>query len=94
MLDQQMRADPLKRKTEAHLEDTELWSVLGMIDAARGNSPEAIWEAQPAISVNIPVGKSHGELKLDPAWDQIRKDPRFDLLQCLEATNHLRRFVH
>jgi len=110
--------DQLKRKIEAQPEDAELWSALGMIDAALGSKREAIEEAkratemlpiskdswdgpslvsnlaivyalmsepdlafqQLAISVNTPGGISYGELKLDPAWDPIRTDPRFDKL--------------
>ena len=32
------------------------------------------------ISVDTPGEVSYGELKLDPAWDPLRKDPRFDKL--------------
>jgi serine/threonine-protein kinase len=28
--------------------------------------------------VTLPFGLSHGDLKLDPVWDAIRNDPRFD----------------
>jgi serine/threonine protein kinase len=35
---------------------------------------------QLAIAVNTPGGISYGELKLDPAWDPVRKDPRFEKL--------------
>jgi len=30
------------------------------------------------ISVKTPGGVHYGELKLDPAWDPLREDPRFD----------------
>jgi serine/threonine protein kinase len=32
------------------------------------------------ISVNTPNALLYGELKLNPVWDQLRKDPRFDKL--------------
>ena len=32
------------------------------------------------ISVKTPRGVSYGDLKLDPEWDPIRADPRFDKL--------------
>jgi hypothetical protein len=31
-------------------------------------------------SVRTPAGVHYGELKLDPSWDPLRKDPRFDKL--------------
>jgi hypothetical protein len=32
------------------------------------------------ISVKTPRGVSYGDLKLDPEWDPIRTDPRFEEL--------------
>jgi len=34
----------------------------------------------PAVSgwTNCPAGASAGELKLNPLWDELRNDPRFD----------------
>ena len=33
---------------------------------------------QLAVSAQIPNGVSYGELKLDPQWDPLRGDPRFE----------------
>ena len=33
----------------------------------------------------IPVGAEYGELRLDPFWDPIRKDPRFQKLAASDA---------
>ena len=110
--------DQLNRNAEAHPEDTELLSALGIIDAVLGRKQEAIHEARRAVeilpisedaesgpplvsnlaivyawtnepelafkeldvSVKTPGGMRYGDLKFDPAWDPLRKDPRFDKL--------------
>jgi predicted Zn-dependent protease len=43
------------------------------------NEPDLAFQ-ELAISVKSPAGLHYGELKLDPAWDPIRKDPRFEKL--------------
>jgi hypothetical protein len=40
-----------------------------------------------AISAKTPAGVHFGELKLDPAWNPIRKDPRFEKLLAQLAAN-------
>jgi hypothetical protein len=35
---------------------------------------------QLAILAKTPLGVYYGQLKKDPLWDPIRKDPRFDKL--------------
>jgi serine/threonine protein kinase len=46
---------------------------------ARTEEPDLAFQ-QLAISVKTPGGITYGELKLNPAWDPIRHDPRFDEL--------------
>jgi Flp pilus assembly protein TadD len=43
------------------------------------NEPNLAFE-ELNVSVKITGGVNYGELKLDPAWDPIRTDPRFDKL--------------
>jgi hypothetical protein len=45
----------------------------------RTEEPDLAFQ-QLAISVKTPGGITYEELKLDPAWDPIRHDPRFDEL--------------
>ena len=108
----------LHQKVEAHPEEPELLSILGMIDAFLGRKAEAIDEGRRAVEmlpisrdaldgpplvenlavvyastnemtlalqelatlVKIPNGISYGDLKLNPSWDPLRKDPRFEKL--------------
>jgi tetratricopeptide (TPR) repeat protein len=51
-----------------------LAAVYGMM-----NEPNLAFQ-QLAISVKTPGGATYGTLKLDPCWDPLRKDPRFDKL--------------
>jgi serine/threonine protein kinase/tetratricopeptide (TPR) repeat protein len=46
---------------------------------ARTNEPDLAFQ-ELAISIKTPGGVNYGELKLDPAWDPLRDDPRFDKL--------------
>jgi len=36
--------------------------------------------------VKLPFSLSHGDLKLDPVWDDIRGDPRFDRILAESAS--------
>jgi TolB-like protein/Flp pilus assembly protein TadD/class 3 adenylate cyclase len=49
---------------------------LALIYAWVGDKDRAF--EQLAISTKYPIGVSYGELKLDPTWDPLRGDPRFD----------------
>jgi hypothetical protein len=43
------------------------------------NEPDLAFQ-ELTISIKMPAGVHYGELKLDPAWDPIRTDPRFEKL--------------
>jgi hypothetical protein len=46
---------------------------------AAANEPELAFKER-TTSVETPGGATYGTLKLDPAWDPLRKDPRFEKL--------------
>ena len=35
--------------------------------------------------VKLPFGTNHGDLKLNPMWDDLRGDPRFDRIMAESA---------
>ena len=49
---------------------------LALVYAAVGEKDRAF--EQLTTSAQLPGGVHYGELKLDPAWDALRGDPRFD----------------
>jgi TolB-like protein/Flp pilus assembly protein TadD len=56
----------------------QLINNLAMIYAWVGDKESALKQLE--ISVNIPTGITYGELKLNPDWDPLRGDPRFEAL--------------
>ena len=52
--------------------------VQAQIQAAFGDFDPAI--ATLTHLLEIPNGMSRGELRIDPLWDPLRKDPRFQKL--------------
>lgn len=58
---------------------------LAQINAQAGHPKEAV--ALPEQLLSIPAGQtvSIERLKLDPVWDPVRKDPRFQKLLSEEA---------
>jgi len=58
------------------LQGARLNSELTIVYAWIGEKDLAL--AQLAISAQMPVGAYYGALKLDPEWDSLRGDPRFE----------------
>ena len=54
----------------------QLINNLAMIYAWAGDKEPALKQLE--ASVNVPSGISYGELKLNPVWDPLRGDPRFE----------------
>ena len=54
----------------------QLMNNLAMIYAWVGDKESALKQLE--ISVNIPTGITYGGLKLNPDWDPLRGDPRFE----------------
>ena len=58
------------------LDGPALVSNLALIYAWTGERDLAI--EQLAIVAKIPCGPTYGELRLNPVWDPLRGDPRFE----------------
>lgn len=56
---------------------------LAIIYAWTGDKDSAF--EQLAISAQVPAGVTYGDLKLDPQWDSLRGDPRFEKIVALLA---------
>ena len=54
----------------------DLITQLATIYAWTGENDLAL--QQLAVSAQAPFGVHYGELKLDPVWDSLRGDPRFE----------------
>jgi hypothetical protein len=61
----------------------QLINNLAMIYAWVGDNESALKQLE--VSVNIPTGISYGELKLNPDWDPLRGDPRFEKIVASRA---------
>jgi uncharacterized protein HemY len=55
-----------------------LQSILAVVYSFT-NEPDLAFQVLD-VSIKTPRGVSYGELKLDPDWDPLRADPRFDKL--------------
>ncbi|MFL6521592.1 MAG: protein kinase domain-containing protein [Chthoniobacterales bacterium] len=75
------RAVALRPVARDALEGPEFASNLAVAYVWLGEHDQAI--EQLSSIVNLPHGPSYGELKLNPCWDSLRNDPRFQKI--LEA---------
>ena len=65
----------------------EIVSNLATIYAWTGERDSAIEQLE--ISAKIPNGVHYGDLRLDPMWDSLRGDPRFEKIVASLAPRHL-----
>lgn len=70
------RAVQLLPPTKDALDGTEVLYFYAVICAWAGELDEAI--AQLQTLATLPAGVSYGEIRLDPHWDPLRGDPRFE----------------
>jgi TolB-like protein/Flp pilus assembly protein TadD len=75
-LDEARRAVELLPVTKDALNGTEILYFYAVICAWTGERDLAI--EQLKILAKIPAGVSYGEIRLDPFWDPLRGDPRFE----------------
>jgi serine/threonine-protein kinase len=77
------RAVELRPISQDALEGPDYVKNLALVYAWAGDRERAI--EQLSAIVKVPNGPTSGELKLDPIWDSLRDDPRFEQLMA-EAT--------
>jgi serine/threonine-protein kinase len=70
------RAVELLPSTKDALNGTEVLYFYAVICAWTGERDEAIQQLETLAK--LPAGVSYGEIRLDPFWDPLRGDPRFE----------------
>jgi len=70
------RAVELLPSTKDALNGTEVLYFYAVICAWTGERDQAIQQLQTLA--RLPAGVSYGEIRLDPFWDPLRGDPRFE----------------
>src|SRR5947207_6888413 len=70
------RAIELLPSTKDALNGTEVLYFYAVICAWTGERDQAIRQLE--ILAKLPAGVSYGEIRLDPFWDPLRGDPRFE----------------
>ncbi|HYK50862.1 MAG TPA: tetratricopeptide repeat protein [Terriglobales bacterium] len=71
-----LRAVELLPSTKDALNGTEVLYFYAVICAWTGERDQAIQQLQTLA--RLPAGISYGEIRLDPFWDPLRGDPRFE----------------
>ena len=61
---------------KSSLEGTDVLYSFAMICAWTGERDLALGQLEKLVK--IPAGPSYGDLRLDPSWDSLRGDPRFE----------------
>jgi len=83
------RAVELLPSTKDALNGTEVLYFYAVICAWTGERDQAIQQLQTLA--RLPAGVSYGEIRLDPFWDPLRGDPRFEKIVASLAPNKAKR---
>ena len=70
------RAVEVMPVAKSSLEGTDVLYSFAMICAWTGERDLALGQLEKLVK--IPAGPSYGDLRLDPSWDSLRGDPRFE----------------
>jgi tetratricopeptide (TPR) repeat protein len=78
------RAAALAPPSQDSVDSANWLSALAQVHTVNGDTDAAI--EQLGKVVNLPNGPSYGELRLNPAWDPVRTEPRFEQILAQAAT--------
>jgi tetratricopeptide (TPR) repeat protein len=78
------RAAALAPPSQDAIESTNWLNALAEVHLITGDTDAAIEALRKAV--DLPAGPSYGELRLNPAWDAIRNQPRFQTILAQSTT--------
>jgi serine/threonine protein kinase/Tfp pilus assembly protein PilF len=78
------RAAALAPPSQDAIESANWLNALAAVHMISGDADAALEELTKAV--DLPAGPSYGELRLNPAWDMVRKQPRFQTILAQSTT--------
>ena len=78
------RAAALAPPSQDAIESTNWLNALAEVHLITGDTEAALEELSKAV--DLPAGPSYGELRLNPAWDAVRNQPRFQTILAQSTT--------